>query len=437
MYLILEVMMIIGYLFNGWIGMGIAILMYGLIWVDKKNTIFERIIISLIFSVPVFQIGFAGQHMHHMFSWTMIFMLVLIGYLLVNIWKKRIKITYPVLVVSSIVAILLVLNVLVNDYKMESIIELIQILLMIVPIVISIEGKEYLKTQINQENKGLYLSYINITILATIIGVLIQYIGYKNFDTILGNMTLFVRRTTHDLFFKGYSVLSAYLGIGIVMNVKSIIDKFELRKALFIILCFIGIIINTSRTGLLASIIISALIIVSNIKNIKNMIKTKNNLIIIIICIIVFILVATYSVIKIAANRQLTKALDDNGRIETYLYGADVMTDSLKNFFIGAGLAKENYLMTPHNFIFENIMKMGIIVSGILFTMLIKFLKYINDSNNDFKYIIWQMLLSCMFITAIFALSFITIYMIMAVIFSENERIKNGEYKSISDNGNT
>jgi len=184
MYLILEVMMIIGYLFNGWIGMGIAILMYGLIWVDKKNTIFERIIISLIFSVPVFQIGFAGQHMHHMFSWTMIFMLVLIGYLLVNIWKKRIKITYPVLVVSSIVAILLVLNVLVNDYKMESIIELIQILLMIVPIVISIEGKEYLKTQINQENKGLYLSYINITILATIIGVLIQYIGYKNFDTI-------------------------------------------------------------------------------------------------------------------------------------------------------------------------------------------------------------------------------------------------------------
>lgn len=412
MIFISELLTIIAYLLNGRIGMSLSIIIYIYILFKKGSTFFEKLIYVLIFSIPTFNIGFAGRGMHHMFSWCSIFMGVLTIYLIYNYLISKTKLSKNILFITVFTLGIILINCFREVNTKGAIIEWIQICLMFIPLILAYDQRDYLISRISfKNNTDKFLDMINLTILATAVGVIVQYVFYRKLGLRLGNITFYPGRTVYDLLISGASVLSLYLSIGVAINVKKIYTKFRIINLIYILICVVGIVVNSSRTGLVAAIIISILIAM------PQMIKNKKSLLITLIMIPVFIFVFQDMVDTLLANRSTSSLFEANGRMGTYKYGFDLLTENMVKFLFGSGLSLDNYSrIIPHNFILETLVTMGTVVSIIIFSLIFIALKYINKNKN--KYIIWVILIGSMFITNFQGNTFFTVYMIVMILES-------------------
>ena len=418
MFIILEILVITAYLFSDMLGLLMAVIMFASIWLNKKYNLLNKIVISLILSVPIFQIGFLGKEMHHLSSWYMIFLIILIIYLFNNLIKKEIMFSKLPLLLVSIALGILIINNLVSKYCMENLIEYVQIILMVIPILIVYQQRKYLNLQIDEQTKETWIKFTNISIISVAIGTLIQYVIYNTTGTITGSITVYNSRTIYDLLFKGASVLSMYLGIGIVLNMSLFLENHKLKNILAIFICMVGIVINSSRTGLISATIVCVLII--GIKSKKSM---KNLVISAFVCIVgIFAFyIAAQSILQ---NRVVDGLLGDNGRFDTYIHGLETFFCSGKNALFGIGLSSMNYDFTfPHNFILQTMLTMGGIVTIIWIVLIGYILKYVNKT--DFRYILWHIFISSMLITSFQDMSFITLFIILAILFTPIETNNN------------
>lgn len=424
MVFIIELSVIIAYLYKDTLGMLISAIVYTYIFLKKGNKFIEKILCALIFSVPTFNIGFMGQKMHHMFSWCSIFVILLTIYLMYNYLSNKVKISK-----KSLSAILVILGIIfINCFRevnvKNAIIEWLQICLMLIPIIFVYDQRKYLYKMLSQDSEEKFVNLINYTVVATAIGVVMQYILYRKLGIRLGNITFYPGRTVYDLLISGASVLSVYLSVGVAINVKKIYDKFNIINLLYAIICVIGIAVNSARAGLVAAIIIVIIIAIPKI------IKTKRNLLMSLILIPILAIAFINMTDTMLASRSTRSLFEANGRIGTYKYGFEVLTNGPKHFFLGAGLSLDNYnQIIPHNFILETLVTTGILVSIPIFILLFKCLKYIN--NNENKYIIWVILIGSMFITNFQGNTFFTIYMIVLIL--ETTLLKDREEDKINE----
>lgn len=429
MIILLELFTIIAYLFSNTLGFILSIVMFTSIWMNKKNNFLNKIILSLILSSPIFQIGIIGAKTSHLLSWFNVFLMIFIVYLINNFIRCKAKIIISsAMLVGSALSITAITSAFSENYK-DNYLEFMQVVFMVIPILMVYQQRKYLTQKINEEDKKMWAKYINISLIATVVATLIQYIMYTKFKTIIGNVTIFNSRNSFDFLFKGYSVLSMYLGIGVILNMTRLWSNHKLQSIIMIMVCLFGIMINSARTGLVVSALISIVITISKSK--KSLKNLRVAVVIIIIGILVFLGVARF----ILKNRTIAGLFNDNGRIETYEQGLKTINSSFKNFLFGIGLSNKNYNSTwPHNFIIQSILTMGIITTSIWIISIFYILKYINKI--DFKYVLWYIFIASMFITSFHAMSFITLYISIGILLVEEkeEQIENKYIREKEEN---
>lgn len=437
---LLEVLMILLYMINGYLGLLVSSIIFIMIWANKKYNIENKIINSLILSIPVYNVGILGMKMHHVFSWYMIFLGIYIVYLIVKLLKKDYRLSKKYIFISIILFLILLINLFMKENISTAITDFIQISVMLISIILTNEAKESIKSKVKNINLEDWLNKINCTIMAMAICTIIQFVFYTITGKQIGFMTIFPKRIVYDVIFKGASVLSIILGIGIIINVNNIFLK---RGKVIInvfnaILCFGAIVINSSRTGLAAALIIIVYEIMRNVFiKYKGSKLDKKKIFYIIFTIILLIVMAigVYSAMKL--TRQSEKIFGNNGRIKTYEDAITTISSNLNNFIFGSGLGNDNYnFAMPHNFILETIMKSGVIFTAIIIYLLVILLKYIKN-NEYFKYIIWQILISSMFVTSFHEMTFIITYIIIALIsthiYNQSEEQGNEQRKEHID----
>lgn len=414
MIFILETLVIISYLFSDILGFIVSAIMFANIWMNKKYNILNKIIISLILSVPIFQISFLGETIHHLFSWFMIFLVILVVYLFNNFIRKKIKFTiFPLLLIYIALGIVIINNILSDHYK-ENLIELVQVILMVIPGLMVYQQRKFLSDQLNENSKEVWIKFINISIVATAITTILQYFLHTKLGIIVGNVSIHNSRTIYDLLFKGFSIQSIYLGIGIVLNMGIFLDKHRLKNIVIIIICILGIIINSSRTGLVVAAIVCIMILAIKSK------KSMKNFLISVFTFLLGIVVFYFAAQFILQNRAIDGFLGDNGRFDTYIHGLETIGENARNLLFGIGLSSLNYDFTfPHNFIIQSILTMGIIVTVIWCILIFYILKYVKKT--DFKYILWHIFISSMLVTSFQDMSFITLYIILAMLLTSIE----------------
>lgn len=409
--LLIGIIIIISYLINDYLGFACSTLIFIILLSEKKCSLIEKIIDMLIISMPLHSISVFGEKVNHMLSWPIIFLSIITIYNIIVIIKYKIKIPIKIIILSVVSLMLLVIsNIRFNI--LTGTIEIIQILIMALPILTTFICKDKLKTR-TQFINGL-LKKIEEIVLATAIGVVFQFALYKIFDTVTGNITIFPNREVYDLFFKAYSVLSVYLGIGIVIKVIKMIKKISIVDVIEVLLILAAIVINSSRTGLLAAIL--TILILVNVK-----IKGRKRVIIDISIIVMGLI--TFCILTYTRN-DITNFFNSNSRFETYEYGIKLTLKSLESFLLGNGLDLNNYNeIIPHNSIIETITMCGIPFALLIIYSITKLLSYIKKT--DYRFIIYHILISSMFITCFQGNPFTTILIIIAIISEMTEDKKN------------
>lgn len=415
---ILETFTTNAYMFSGILGFIISLIMFLYIWNKKKYNLFIKLIISLILSVPIFQTSIIGESLPHIFSWFMIFLIILIMYLLINAIKNKIKFSNISLILVIIALAIVFINSIRGEYYVSNLVKFLQLLLMVVPIFLYYQQRKFFSNYMSDDLKNELEKIINISIISTAIAVLVEYIVFTRLGIRVGNITLFPGRTTYDYLFQGYSVLSIYLGIGVVLNFNILMRKIKIKNIIMILICLVAIVINSSRTGLISAMAICAVILL------LNAFKSVKQLLLSLIIIIIGISMCFIIMGEMLENRSGDNLLDDNGRFEGYVQSIETSTKSIENLTLGIGLAPQNYEYTqPHNFIIQTILTMGIIVTFIWIICIIKILRDIRESN--FKFVIWYILLSSMLVTGFQEMSFITLYIILSMFLVQNNTNKN------------
>ena len=417
--LLIGIIIIISYLINDYLGYACSTLIFVMLLREKNCSLIEKIINMLIISMPLHSISIFGEKANHMLSWPIIFLSIITIYNMIVIMKYKIKIPIKIIILSIVGLILLVIsNVRFNI--LTGLIEIIQILIMALPILTTYICKN--KLNIKKEFINGLLKKIEEIILATAIGVIFQFTLYKIFSISTGNITLFPNREVYDLFFKAYSVLSLYLGIGIVIKVIKMIKKINIVDVIEVLLIIVAIIINSSRTGLLAAIL--TILVLVNIK-VKGRKRIIIDISIVTMSLIAFIIL-TYT------RKDITNFFNSNSRFETYEYGIKLTLKSIESFLLGNGLDLNNYHeIIPHNFIIETITMCGIPFALLIIYSITKLLLYIKKT--DYRFIIYHILISSMFITCFQGNPFTTILIIIAII-SEMTEDKKDENINCSTN---
>ena len=418
-YFLAEVLIIVAYLFNPYYGLIASLITYAAIFFNRKYTIIDKIIISLLVSLPTFNISIIGDKLHHVFSWNIIFTMF---FIIVSIFiyknnktkhdKKTLFIIFAILISSFI-------HCFFDVSFTSSLIEWFQCLLVIMPILLAYYNIDYINGNTNKKEE--YIDILNNIILATACCVIFQCILYYKFNILVGNWTFYPGRVSIDLLFKGASVLSLFIGISIPINIYKMYNSSIFKYVIFLVICIIAILLNSARTGLVAGILCSIPIFI------KQSLKNKKTLFISMTSVGAGALVLKKITDIMLKNRGTANIMSENGRFLTYKNGINQIFSSFSHFMFGSGLSIDNYTFTlPHNLILETIMTYGFINFVLLFILFVKVIKITKDS--QYKYMMYVVYVGSMFITNFFGNNFIIIITILLIIDSINNKQKERNY---------
>lgn len=404
------------YNFNVYIGFFFTSIIIGLLFLVIRTSVMSKIIYTIIFSLPISYISIFGDNIHHILSWYNIFLVALFVQMICLLFKNnKILIREIVLFESFVLLNILILN---NIEFVSDFIELCQVFLIILPCLLFYILREKVKI----DNSKHYADALFLVICSTALFTITQYLLLINFNITIAYITFFANRTIYDAWFKGYSVLSIFLAIGIIIGAIHLTNKFQLKYAIGIIICFYAIVINTSRAGLVACIMSLGIVLLRYLK------KSSNKLLSLLI--ISFIAVIGLISILIFVQHRTTNLFDDNGRYITYINGLEKFLENPKNFLWGIGLSERNYEnLSPHNFIIQTFLDIGIVASVLLFILIFSFVYKFNKS--DYMPVIALIILGSMFVTAFFANTYILSCFVITVIWKKNEKIKQSKNRVI------
>lgn len=415
MFLLGELVILISYLANGFVGFIATIIFFGIITINEGKNKEEKILNLLILSLPLHSISILGEKLNHAFSWPIILLSILLINNIYTILKNKIAIKKGYIIGFLLFCIVLALS----NYRFDfinSTREIGQLMIMCLPILTTFICKEQYTLKLNEGYFKRGLLKIESVIVATAIATIYQFAMYKFGNLNLGEITIFSNRTIYDLIFKGYSVLSLFLSLGVIIVINDIIELIIERKiksknfieeVLKLIIIVAAIFINTSRTGILAAIF-TTFILMCNF--LKVMTKKQRK-----VTIVLFIIASALLIMFFSLSRKDMTFFNDNGRLLTYKNALTFTFESPINFILGCGLYEGNYShMSPHNFILELMTTSGIIITTTLLYLIYKLITFIKDSK--YRYLCYNILIGSMFITSFQGNPFTTIIGIFAIL---------------------
>lgn len=415
MFLLGELVILISYLANGFVGFIATIIFFGIITINEGKNKEEKILNLLILSLPLHSISILGYKLNHAFSWPILLLSIVLINNIYTILKNKIMIKKGYIIGFLIFCIVLALS----NYRFDiinSTREIGQIMIMCLPILTTFICKEQYTLKLDQGYFKRGLLKIESVIVATAIATIYQFTMYEFGNFNLGEITIFNNRIIYDLIFKAYSVLSLFLSLGVIIVINNIIEliiqrkitfKIFIEKAIKLLIIVGAIFINTSRTGILAAIL-TTFIIMCNF--LKVMTKKQRKVI-----IVLFIIVSVFLIIFFSLSRKDMTFFNDNGRFLTYKNALDFIFESPINFILGCGLYEGNYShMLPHNFILELMTTSGVIITTISIYLIYKLIRFIKDSK--YKFLFYNILIGSMFITCFQGNPFATIIGIFAIL---------------------
>ena len=252
---------------------------------------------------------------------------------------------------------------------------------------------------------------IGNVIFATAIAVIIQYALYTYKGIMIGNISFFAQRIVFDCVFSGFSILSIFLGVGIVIYVYELLKFKRFKNFYKLIIIAIALFFNSSRTGIVAAALAVGLWILKNSFS-NGKINFKN-----LSFLLIFIIASIFLLYQLFMVRGDDSMFSGSGRIEGYNEALDFIESSPIYLFFGNGLASINYNFTlPHNFILQTFMCSGIFVLLFVLVMIYKIIK--STTNDTFKYILICIFIGGLLTTDFYANTFFTVFAIIGLVCS-------------------
>jgi len=142
--IISEVLLIVLYMINSNLAFLFSILFFGYYLFNKNKCAYEKIFSLLVLSSPLFSISILGGNLHHIFSWVYIFMLIYLIFLICDLYRHKYRLQKSFLLVIIFFIILFIQSI-VSNYIIANVIEFFQVVIMILPIVLTYYAKDYIK----------------------------------------------------------------------------------------------------------------------------------------------------------------------------------------------------------------------------------------------------------------------------------------------------
>lgn len=420
MTILLSTIIILTYMINGYAGL---VLMVGiLLWniVIKNDYSVSNLLHYIVLCLPFSYIGITGTSMHQLYSWYNLLLVILVGtFIYKDNWK--VNISRGAAIALVIVVFLLNLNLLWSNGLGKDIQEIIQILVMLIPLLL-FHGE---RNQINLSKSSaekLIVEYGEVC-TATAISMLIQYILYITTHRVIGIIHFTGGgRTQCYVLFKGASILPIFMGVGLIMYFIHIMESsYDLKSLVNMVLIFAAMVLNSSRTGMLMALVVAGLICFVKILESPSIGK--------ILVTVAGIAGAYYGVNYMTSKRaSLDGFLDANGRTTTWINGLKIWTHDLKNFLIGEGFSGGmwNGITKTHNFAIQTVAQCGVIVGVIILGLFVVY--FLRNKNNKYVYLPLFIVLSGMLVTDFYANAFTTIIFILVDIYGAKTNFDESIY---------
>ena len=271
--------------------------------------------------------------------------------------------------------------------------------------------------------------YLNMT-LASGAGVIIQKMVYQYTGTIIGMITIWEKRQVFDMTFTGRSVLSVFLGGGMVLAVNNLLqgNKIFLSFVQFLFLAF-SCAVNSSRSGLVASIIIILLMLFALFKYGTN--GTAKRTLFFGIPILLGMIFATAYLIQSRASLQEVGLFAANGRLNLVEEVINTMSLSIPNLLFGVGVNGQYALgvSAQHNMFLE-IWELNGTILAIPFVIAVLLILWTTRRRKN-KYLLWQLILAHQFYSSFFATTFVPVILILTICSGIEERYDTNETEQI------
>lgn len=414
MIIVIETAIIIAYMMNSILGMALMLVYsVGKLFFIKQGDSIIRIFELMIMSLPMAYIGIIGPSMHQLFSWYNFFLVIFLIKILRR-FSTKLPMTKSAMLSVMILMICMFTNLIWAHDLGESLAEIAQIFVMIIPIMIV----HLLRNRFPISNDSVYqliCLYVDVCV-GTAIAMLMQYVFYYYLQRQIGLIHFSGgNRVQFYGLFRGASILPIFIGVGMVFL---FIECFE-KKVTVVRLAKIGIIflasmLNTSRTALFTLMIVLFCICL------KYLIKRPSfrGFFIIILGFSGFYYAIDYIT---TLRNKLTGFLDANGRNVTWDNGIRIWGTNLKNILLGEGFSGGRWegITKPHNLVIQSLSQCGIIVTFLVMAMLVK---YVYDNRKSpYIYLPLFILLSGMLVTDFYANAFTTVIFMIVDLY----RIRN------------
>ena len=288
--------------------------------------------------------------------------------------------------------------------------QLLTIILFLVSFFIAEFLSQYSSKEYNAKLKSFYLlsvvSFSIVVVIQKLCSLINVMVGYQN---VLG-----MGRTVYAGLMNDFSFATLYIATGAIMLVIEYIGRKGMNIIYFIVIevfLVIAMLIVNSRTGLVAFGFTSAIYLFFKI--------VKGNLKSILLAILVLIPIPSI-LSYITESRGGQSILDGSGRIDLLYSAFQVFT---QHPFIGVGFGLNNlYTLTgmyvPHNLIAQYLAQFGLIGSIIFFSNFVVFCHKYLSFQNKYIWTLLSVLVGSMFIPDIVSSRFLTVLIIITIIFS-------------------
>ena len=423
-----ETILIVLYMINSNLAFAFSLLFFGYYLFQKNTSKYETLFNLLILSTPLFSISILGANLHHMFSWIYIFLLIYLILLVRDLAKGKYCLKKNFLLIIIFLIILFVQSI-IGNFVLSNIMEFIQITIMILPIALTYYAKDYIKTLLPKDFSSKFVNSIGNVIFATALAVIIQCGLYTYKGIMIGNINFFAQRIVFDAVFSGFSILSIFLGVGVVIYMYQLLKYKKFNSLFKLAVIAVALFFNSSRTGIVASALAIGLWIIKNSFS-KGKINFKN-----LMFLLIFVIASFFLLYQLFMVRGDDSIFAGSGRIEGYHQAWDFTISSPIYFLFGNGLAASNYNFTlPHNFILQTLMCSGIFMLVYSLIFVYKLIKVTSD--DIFKYIIIAILIGGLLTTDFYANTFFTVFAVIGLICNSlNGGEKNEEKSNCSSSG--
>lgn len=409
MLFILETATILAYMYNGTLGI-LCMCATVLFMVSRRTSFLNKILSLMILSLPMSYIGIGGMNMHQIYAW---YYMSLILFLIYNaIYRgNTVRFSINTIIPLFVVVIDLLINLFWSNSLAKSIQESGQLLMMLVPLVDACNNKDHFSLELKEINDCFEVFLLSC--LATSICTAIQYLVYRFMHVQIGILGFSGNnRVLYNCLFKGASILPIYLGIGFLYALlRMTYDGFKISLLLKSLLILVGMVLNSSRTGIAAVAVVSAFILIRYFLQ-------HGSVRALLLGIIVAISVL-YGMNYILSSRvRLSSFLDANGRNENFLHGIEVWTSNLRVFLIGEGFATDSFdlIAKPHNVLLQSLAQCGLIATIMLVYMFFVFYRSLYRSM--YSPIFLFLIISGFLVTDFYANCFTTVIIILITIHS-------------------